>query len=86
MIGLGYDEENWEARSDFYKEIKFLAKKYNVKESNIYLDVCHPTGETCIFIKKDGKDVWYGYIDKLFYDEMEAGIPDPYHMMFGCDE
>jgi hypothetical protein len=76
MIGLGWDEENWEARSDFYKEIKFLAKKYGVKESSIEIDVNHPCGEVCIFIS--GR--WFGYIDKWFYDEMECGFMRPFDL------
>lgn len=57
-----------ESRSDFYKEIKWLASKHGVKESSIVVDTTHPTGEICIFIK----GVWYGYIDVEFYKMMDG--------------
>lgn len=82
MRGLGYDEENWESRPDFYKEIKFLAKHYGVKESTIEIDCTHPTGEICIFFKKEDKIVWMGYIDKWFYNWMECGDEYAYEEYF----
>lgn len=74
MKGLGYDEENWESRKDFYKEIKFLARKYNVNETSIDIDVNHPCGDICIFVN----DKWCGYIDSFFYSEMECGLVTPW--------
>lgn len=70
MKGLGWDEENWESRNDFYKEIKWIAKTRKVKETSVYLDVCHPVGEIVIFID----EVFWGYLDSSFYDFMEHGI------------
>lgn len=70
MKGLGWEEENWESRKDFYKEIKWIAKTRRVQESSIELDVNHPVGEIVIFI--DG--VYCGYLDSSFYDFMEHGI------------
>lgn len=60
--------ETQKSRSDFYKEIKWLAAKYGVKESQIEIDPNHPTGEICIFIK----GVWYGHIDFEFYKMMDG--------------
>jgi hypothetical protein len=56
----------------FNKEIDFLCKKYGVEFKDAEIDAEHPCGEICIFIK--GK--WYGYIDWLFYLEMEQGITE----------
>lgn len=67
-IPISSQYEIQEARSDFYKEIKWLASKHGVKESQIVIDSAHPTGEICIFIK----GVWYGYIDVEFYKMMDG--------------
>lgn len=67
-LSISSEYEIQESRSDFYKEIKWLASKHGVKESSIVIDTAHPTGEICIFIK----DVWYGYIDVEFYKMMDG--------------
>lgn len=69
MKGLGWDEENWEARSDFHKEIVFIAKYLGVSQGKVELDVCHPAGDIVIFVD----DVYAGYLDSTFYDFMETG-------------
>lgn len=74
MKGLGWDEENWESRSDFHKELCFMSKILGISQSRIHLDVCHPVGEVVIFI--DGH--YNGYLDPSFYDFMEHGL-DPYN-------
>lgn len=70
MKGLGWDEENWEAREDFHKEIIFISQYLGVHKSKIELDVCHPVGDIVIFV--GGK--YAGYLDTSFYDFMETGI------------
>lgn len=53
--------------TDYYKEIIWLANKYNVKQSAVEIDPYHPCGDICISI--NGK--WCGYIDTEFYKMMD---------------
>lgn len=61
-----YETHRYSSRLDYYQEILWLAKKHKVKPSQVEIDPFHPTGEVCIFIN----NVWYGYIDTEFYNEM----------------
>lgn len=65
-----YEDDRATIRTDYHKEIHWLAKRHNCNVNEIRIDPYHPTGEVCIFIR----DVWFGYIDSEFY-KMVDGIP-----------
>ncbi len=68
MLETGMDDPT----KCYYKEACYIAKKYSVHLSKVYISTDNACGEICIFV--EGK--WKGYIDFWFYQEMD-GNPEP---------
>lgn len=56
----------------FVTEVSYIAKTVKVKTRHVNI-VDHPCGESVIFVKINGSDVYYGYLDQAFYSAMEKG-------------
>jgi hypothetical protein len=67
------DNNQYADPSFYWKEINYLSKKHDKPVANIKIND-QTFGEPVVFINGE----YFGYLDDIFYAEMERGIPEEY--------